>query len=79
LLNPEDRIAAIKVLGDHQYNRAVSIADGGKTVRKMFTYGFRGFASFSDKELVDALIKIRDSNFQASSILAGIVEAELLK
>ena len=80
MLTPEDRIAAIEALADFHASRVTTYqTSNGVDVHRLLTYGFRGFASYSDKELVDNMMRIRDQHYQCSSILARIAENELLK
>ena len=85
MLAPEDRVEAIEVLADFHLNKVVSTGysgysnNRGTDVRKLLVYGFKGFASFTDKELLDQLMKIRDQHYQASTILTRVAENELLK
>lgn len=78
-MTPEDRIEAIEALADFHLNKVLNSYGAGVDVRKILTFGFKGFASFTDKELIDNLLRIRDQHYQSSAILTRIVDSELLK
>lgn len=79
MMTPEDRIEAIEALADFHLNKVLNSYGTGVDVRKILTFGFKGFASFTDKELIDNLLRIRDQHYQSSAILTRIVDSELLK
>lgn len=73
MLLPSERSQAIQILtnnaanGDFHYH-------GSQAVRDMLMYGFKGFAQFSDKELLRAIQTLgkKTGNFEVQNFISTI-------
>lgn len=78
MLTPDDRIKAIDVLVEYHINTMYNHSSSIDT-KKLLMCGFKGFAAFTDQEIMRALHKIRDRDYRAADILKDLAEFEILK
>ena len=61
MLMPEERARAVNLLAQHAQNSGM-YHSANQSVKDILVYGFKGFAQFSDKELMRAIQTVAKSN-----------------
>jgi hypothetical protein len=79
MLLPNERVQAIKLLTENAFNGnlsgiSYSYGSGSSEVKDLLMYGFKGFAQYTDKELLRALQTLakRCNNFEVQNFISTI-------
>ena len=78
MLSPIERNEAVNLLVMDQVTKLSSYYGSNIELQKMLTSGFKGYASFSDQELIKALSKIAHENYSVRSFLDNIIDDLIL-
>lgn len=76
MLSPEERAKAVEILVDHYVNKLQSEASNySPDLKNYLTNGFKGFASYSDSELVRLLNKLgrKGDNWEAQDFVSSLL------